>query len=242
MISFRRAFEDGADGIEFDVRLAGDGVPVVIHDPTLRRTARRAGIVAKLSSLELHETDVGTWFNLRHPSLASPEYATATIPTLAMVFESFTQNDRRLYVEMKCGPRDREALATEVTKLIRKFPVIGRVVVESFDLAAIAIMKRLDPHIRTAALFDRRLSRPAPAAGWMIKRALAAGAAEIALHRSLASLRTVRAAARQNLETVIWTADAPAWVERAIKRGIGAIITNHPGRLHVRRAELIGES
>ena len=38
MAAFRQALADGADGIEFDVRLARDGVPVVIHDAHLRRS------------------------------------------------------------------------------------------------------------------------------------------------------------------------------------------------------------
>ena len=38
MAAFREAIAVGADGIEFDVRLTRDGVPVVIHDSTLRRT------------------------------------------------------------------------------------------------------------------------------------------------------------------------------------------------------------
>ncbi len=41
LAAFRRAVDDGADGIEFDVRLARDGVAVVFHDPTLNRTALR---------------------------------------------------------------------------------------------------------------------------------------------------------------------------------------------------------
>ena len=38
MAAFGEAIDVGADGIEFDVRLTRDGVPVVIHDGTLRRT------------------------------------------------------------------------------------------------------------------------------------------------------------------------------------------------------------
>src|SRR5437764_1199743 len=45
LVSFERALRDGADGIEFDVRLASDNVPVVIHDPTLKRTGSRKGRV-----------------------------------------------------------------------------------------------------------------------------------------------------------------------------------------------------
>jgi hypothetical protein len=40
------------------------------------------------------------------------------------------------------------------------------------------------------------------------------------------------------METVVWTADSPVWIERAIKSGIRAIITNNPARLSARRTAL----
>ncbi|HEY0384356.1 MAG TPA: glycerophosphodiester phosphodiesterase family protein [Pyrinomonadaceae bacterium] len=239
LVSFERALKDGADGIEFDVRLSGDGVPVVIHDATLLRTAKRQGRVASFSSAELGEVDVGTWFNLRHPALARPEYSQATIPTLARLFEVMIAKEAVLYVEMKCGLRDRAALAAEVVKMVRSYALKKRVVVESFDHLAIAEVKRLDSGIRTAALFDRKLSRPAPSTRRLVERAIRIGAEEIALHRSLAARRAVNRARQHGLETVVWTVDNPAWVERAFKSGVRAIITNNPARLCERRAELL---
>ena len=53
MEGFRAALEAGADGVEFDVQLAADGVPVVIHDASLERTTGRAGRVGDLGSGEL---------------------------------------------------------------------------------------------------------------------------------------------------------------------------------------------
>jgi glycerophosphoryl diester phosphodiesterase len=50
LAAFERAMRDGADGIEFDVRLARDAVPVVIHDAGLRRTGLREGEVESLTS------------------------------------------------------------------------------------------------------------------------------------------------------------------------------------------------
>jgi glycerophosphoryl diester phosphodiesterase len=241
LISFERALNDGADGIEFDVRLARDHVPIVIHDATLKRTAMRKGTIVNLSSSELSEVDVGTWFNLRHPSHARAEYAQAAIPTLACVFEALNETAARLYVEMKCGPKDRAALAAEVAKMVRAYSLAHRVVVESFDLAAIAEIKRLDSGIQTAALFDRKLSRPVPSTRRMIERAVRSGAVEIALHRSLATRRAVLMAEQHGLEAVVWTADSPAWVKRAIKSGVCAIITNNPARMFARRAELLNE-
>jgi glycerophosphoryl diester phosphodiesterase len=231
LVSFERALSDGADGIEFDVRLARDLVPVVIHDATLRRTALARGRVESFSSTELGELDAGTWFNLRYPGQARPEYTRAGIPTLAAVFEALRESDALLYVEMKCGPKDRIALAAEVAKLIRAHALTARVIVESFDLAAIAEIKRVDAELRTAALFDRKLSRPAPSAKKMIEQALRCGAEELALHYSLATRRTVEAVAESGFETVVWTVDNPAWVARAITRKVRALITNDPSRL-----------
>ena len=240
LVSFERALADGADGVEFDVRLARDRVPVVIHDATLRRTALRRGMVAGFSSTELAQMDAGVWFNLRRPRRARAEYAGAAIPTLASVFELMKRRDALLYVEMKCGPRDRAPLAAEVARLVRAHSLARRVVVESFDLPAIVEIKRLDAGLRTAALFDRRLSRPAPSARRMITRAVECGAEEVALHHSLATARTVREAALRGLETVVWTADNPAWVSRAMLSNVRAVITNDPARLCARRAELAG--
>src|SRR3954452_12059164 len=61
LVSFERALRDGADGIEFDVRLARDGVPVIIHDATLRRTGLRKGLVKNFPSTELSAMNAGRW-------------------------------------------------------------------------------------------------------------------------------------------------------------------------------------
>jgi len=241
LVSFEKALREGADGIEFDVRLARDGVPVVIHDATLRRTALRKGWVKDFSSLELSAMGAGSWFNLRRPTLARAEYAEAKIPTLSAVFEMLSNRDTLLYVEMKCGLRDRAPLASEVAKLIHAFSLRSRVVVESFDLPSIIEIKQIDAGLRTAALFDRKISRPAPSARRIIERTINCDAEEIALQRSLATRRTVEQAAGRGLATVVWTVDSPAWVARAIKNGVYAIITNNPAIMCVRRNQLINE-
>ena len=55
MAAFREALAVGADGIEFDVRLTRDGVPVVIHDSTLRRTGGLPHRVADLTWAEIED-------------------------------------------------------------------------------------------------------------------------------------------------------------------------------------------
>lgn len=227
ILSFKRAMKDGADGIEFDVRLASDNVPVVIHDPTLRRTALREGSIASLPSTELREINAGHWFNLRFPALARAEYEQATIPTLSEVFELFSEKEGVLYVEMKCVVSEARAIASEVAKLIRVHEFTSRAVVESFTLEAIAELKRIAPEIRTAALFEPKLVPP-PSLRRMLRLARECRADELALHRLLATRRVTTEAARLGLKTVVWTVDTPAWLKRARSYGIHAVITNNP--------------
>jgi glycerophosphoryl diester phosphodiesterase len=230
--AFERALHDGADGIEFDVRLASDGVPVVIHDANLRRTAGRNVEIASLSSLELAHVDVGSWFNRRFPARARAEFANERVATLAHVLDEFAPRCRALYLELKCSRADVLRLAAATVEILRAHAEAARrVVVESFALEAVAEVKRLAPDVRTAALFERTLRRPHPRARAMIERALAHGADEIALQRTLITRRTVEAARDAGLQTVVWTADHPAWARRARELSLRAVITNTPARL-----------
>lgn len=53
----------GCRAVEFDVMLARDGVPVLIHDETLDRCASVAGRVVDLDGAQLMATDVGARFH-----------------------------------------------------------------------------------------------------------------------------------------------------------------------------------
>ena len=53
LASFSLAVADGADMIEFDVRLSGDGAPVVVHDARTGRTAKENVPVASETAARL---------------------------------------------------------------------------------------------------------------------------------------------------------------------------------------------
>jgi glycerophosphoryl diester phosphodiesterase len=73
--AIRVGIEYGYRAVEFDAMLPRDDVPVLMHDPLLARTARRAGAVAQYSAAELAGFDVGRWH--------SPRFAGEPVPTLA---------------------------------------------------------------------------------------------------------------------------------------------------------------
>ena len=225
--------DDGADGIEFDVRLSRDGVPVVIHDETLRRTGLREEAVARMNSKQLGEADVGSWFNRAHPKRAREEYARECVPTLDQVFRLFQNRDARLYVEMKTGANEGFAELTQaVAELTKEHKLHPRVVAVSFDLAAIAKIKQIDLAIRTGALFEPKSDLTTIVRKQrMIDAAIEHGANEILLHRSIVTRGAVRLSTENDLPVVSWTVDDPKWMRRARRLGIYALITNDPRKM-----------
>ncbi|MGL4369888.1 MAG: glycerophosphodiester phosphodiesterase [Spirochaetota bacterium] len=61
LLSFNKAFEYGADGIECDIQKTKDGKYVIIHDETVDRTAkdRKKGFVEKMTLKQLKGIDLG---------------------------------------------------------------------------------------------------------------------------------------------------------------------------------------
>ncbi len=234
LAAFRRAIEDGADGIEFDVRLAKDGVAVVIHDATLERTGSVRSRVSQLTATELSTIDVGSWFGSKE---RSTNFAGENVPRLQQLFDLYSDNDGLLYLEMKEEPGAGNDLAAEVVRMIQLSQMRDRIIVECFDLSLIERVKQIDSTIRTAALFEPKLSRPVSfVRPKLASVAQAHGADEIALHHTLASPRAIDNALRLGLRVIVWTVDDPAWVTKAQTMGVTGLITNDPARLLARRS------
>jgi glycerophosphoryl diester phosphodiesterase len=235
--AFTQAFDDGADGIEFDVRLASDGVPYVFHDAMLDRTVGIHGEADSHPSATLQKMRAGEWFNLRYPPRAQEDFELEQIPTFAEVLEQYARY--KLYAEMKCEDVSRRAtLARAVVELIQTNRLAHRVVVKSFALDSLREVKRLAPEIRTAALFGRSWPRPLVPAARIISEAVDCGADEISLHRSLLREKTVEAARRRGLEVLVWTVNSPASLRRALKLNLRAVFTDYPARMRAEFARL----
>jgi len=61
------ALDQGADGIEVDLRLTKDGAVVLAHDATMRRTAGSPLRISHSTLAQLQDLDIGSW----HPGTAA---------------------------------------------------------------------------------------------------------------------------------------------------------------------------
>lgn len=231
LAAFRVAIDAGAEGIEFDVRLAKDGVPIVIHDGTLLRTAKSKTKVSELTSAELSEIDVGSWFNRRYPKRARPEFASETVPTLEQTLALLRDFEGPIYVELKAETADFRELSAAVCRVIRDSPLLPQSIVKSFKLAVVPEVKHRLPEVQTAALFGLEIMHFLRRREHIVTLAQEFGADRISLHHTLLSRKLARCAAEAGMPVTVWTVDDPRWLARSRGLKIDAVITNDPKKL-----------
>lgn len=236
--AFDLAVASGADGIEMDVRLAGDGVPVVFHDSSLKRMTGEEISVTRLTARELGSVSIGRWFNRRFPKLLDPAYDNANVPTLEAVLSRLKEYKGVIYVELKCRADDAERTAKTVAELLSGSPLLPQFIVKSFELDTLPVVREMVPEIRTAALFAPKILSRVRKKKRLIEIALSVGASSLSLHRALVTGKFVRRAHSAGLGVAAWTVDKPRSVGRAVELAVDALITNRPGRLLAKRKEI----
>ncbi|WP_078379797.1 glycerophosphodiester phosphodiesterase [Sutcliffiella halmapala] len=159
MISFKQAVIDGADGIELDVQLSKDGIPVVIHDEKVDRTTNGKGFVQDMTLKELQ--------NLNAVYKFANKYKTATIPTLEEVLSWASNNNIYINIELKNGIIAYEGLEEKVVALVTKFKLQSRIIFSSFNHYSIAKLHVLVPEIEKAVLYMEGIYKPWEYTKWV---------------------------------------------------------------------------
>ena len=220
LVAFELASEQGADGIEFDVCLSSDGVPVVIHDSYLRRTTSGNGRVNEHRAKVLKRLDAGSWFNRRFPSRARERYAGARIPLLAEVFRWVRTRQCLAFVEIKEPGAGAE---TKVLQEIERAGLWDLVWMISFHPPTLERVRQMNSRVHLGMNVSRRSQA--------IPRAQALEAEALLPHWAIASRRFVRNAHLNSLGVIPWTINSPHHMRRKILDGVDGIITNYPRRL-----------
>jgi glycerophosphoryl diester phosphodiesterase len=112
LAAIRVGLEHGFRAIEFDAMLPRDDTPVLMHDPTLKRTARRAGAVSDFTAAELAELDVGSWH--------SPRFAGEPVPGLDDTLAFCRASEVWCNVEIKPAPGREAATGRAVAERVAR--------------------------------------------------------------------------------------------------------------------------
>jgi glycerophosphoryl diester phosphodiesterase len=215
LVAFERAVALGAAGIEFDVRLCADGVPVVIHDATVDATTDGSGRVSNMGLGQLKELDAGSWFD--------PPFAGEEIPTLTEVLDSVGE-ELLLNIELKSGVLGDARLARAVIDAIEQRAMGERVLLSSFSPLALRRVQRIAPCLKTAILYTAATRHSLSLTRLISPQPLAA----IHPHHTSVDERTVTRARRHKARVHAWTVDDVGEMRRLVGCGVDGIITNVP--------------
>ncbi|HEX8287178.1 MAG TPA: glycerophosphodiester phosphodiesterase family protein [Pyrinomonadaceae bacterium] len=234
--AFRKAIVDGAEGIEFDVRLAKDGVPVVFHDATLSRVSSQRGLLSGYTSEELQKIDIGSWYSRLKSKTTSEDFSSETVPTLTQVLDFLKDFNGLIYIEIKCRTREIERISKNVCQIIGNSRLLPQIIIKSFQIEVVPTVRRILPNVQTAVLFAPKIMTILRKEKRLINIAHEVGADQVSIHYSLATNKLMKIAEKRNLPVTVWTIDNPRWIFRATEIGVTAVISNNPALLLAEKA------
>ena len=253
IVAGEKALTAGADLWGIDTRLTKDGVFVLMHDKTLTRTTNAKEVfpnrgpweVKDFTLEEIKKLDAGSWFVKSDPfgEIASgnvPQadqeaYIGEKVPTLREALLFTREHNWRMDIEVKAMDYVTPAeIAGKLASLIHAIGMKDRVMVSSFDHRILVQVKKLDPHIPTAALV---ILPPLDVASFLAgMNADGYEPSPIAFNSKVAE-----ELAAQGYGVYVWTYDGQEELRNlAQTAGVSGIYTDFPQRLHAILAELYG--
>lgn len=229
--AFRYALEQGVDVFELDVAVTKDLVAVVSHDPLISSTicsGPRLDIpIHTVTLAQLREYDCGGKRNPRFPDQV-PVPGTR-IPTLDEVFALGKGNPVQFNVETKIFADkpdltpDPDRFSELILSSARRMGMEKRTILQSFDPRTLRAMKKLDPSMPRAALFETKRD-------WT-EVAVEFEATMLSPEYHLVTPELVSRAHEAGLQVVPWTCnDSEGW-KALVDAGADAIISDDPAAL-----------
>ncbi|MEV6598932.1 glycerophosphodiester phosphodiesterase family protein [Actinoplanes sp. NPDC051346] len=231
LAAYLRALDEGADGVECDVRLTRDGHLVCVHDRKLDRTSNGTGRVSAKTLAELDELDFGSW-HASAAALEEPLEDHIRLLTLDGLLEELRASGRqvRLLIETKHPTRYGAEVERRLVRTLHRhglaeptpdLPV--QVTVMSFAALALRRIRALAPGIPTVYLVE--ILPPGVGRGRLPFGARIAGPGINLVRARPGLIPTLRAA---GLQTYVWTVNEEIDLETVLAQGADGIITDRP--------------
>lgn len=211
--AFELAIHQNADGIELDIQLTKDGELVVAHDEKIDRVTGKTGWIKNYTLKELKQFR----FNRTHP-----EFTNACIPTLKEVYELMQPTNLTVNVELKTSICFYPGIEEKALKLAKDMQMEERIIYSSFNHYTLKTLKELDSSVRTGLLYED---------GWINVPAYGNNIGVNALHPATYLLQYpdfLKDCKKYNLPLHVWTVNTKEHMEKLMKLGVDAIITDFP--------------
>ena len=222
--AFRQAIAEGTDGFETDVHLTKDGKLVICHNYTVDSTSDASGQITSYTLAELKMFDFGSYF--------SADFAGTPLPTLDEFLElTSAYGESVINIELKSPKKSRLQMVRKTVEAVKKYGVLDRVIISSFDTRILKAVKAVEPDCRTAFLYPT--NKPAVHRFECIPFITAKTIGADIIHPAYPFVTPllVKTAHRLGLKVNVWTVDDEQTVRRMLRCGVDGIITNRPGKV-----------
>lgn len=220
--AIRLAWDQKADGSEFDIYLTKDGKIAVMHDKDAKRTAGVSKVVPEVTLEELRALDVGKW--------KGAKFAGEKVPTLDEMLAT-VPTGKTVFIEVKCGPE----IVPELVRVLQASKLRAeQTPVISFNAAVIAAVKKARPDVPAywlVGLTPKKGTAPPTAAALIAKaREIKADGLDLSASEVLdeAFAKAVREA---GLKLYVWTVNDAEVAKRMVRLGVDGITTDRPAWL-----------
>ena len=150
MLAFQKAVEAGCEGIELDVQLTKDLVPVIMHDEKVDRTTDGSGYIYDLTYDELCKLDCS------YPDKFAGKFGRLQIPTLREYLEWMAEEEDLITnIELKNSVYYYGGMEEKVIDMICEYGLEDRIILSSFNNASIVLCRQSDETIAGGFLVDK---------------------------------------------------------------------------------------
>ena len=249
--AMKHCLDMGVNTLEMDFVLSGDGKVVVSHESYFhhRYTTRPDGSLVqkadpkeylyKMTYDQIAKYDVGVRANDTYPDKACVPAVKPLAEDLITFVENYTKENGlspvRYNIEIKSSQADGQSinwanydkLADAIMRLLVKFHLDDRLVVQCFDARTLNYIQPKYPEINFSYLISNKTDLDFD--GYMAL--LKFTPKWLSPHHSLVNEELIAKCREKGMKIVPWTVDKPEDIKRMIDLKVDAIISNYPDRV-----------
>lgn len=213
LLAFNLAYKKGAEGIETDVHLTKDNVPILIHDATLDRTTDGKGYVKDYTWEQLKIFNAG--YSFSKTEVETP------IMSLEELLRWAKNKNIRINIELKNNKFDYPNMENIIYGMINDYQLKERTILSTFNQESITRLKNWNENIELALLVSKKQKG-------IVSLAKTIGANALHIKFNLLNKRIVKECHKHQMPIRVFTVNKKSAMYKCYELGCDGIFTDKP--------------
>ena len=212
MVSFRKALQLGANGIELDLQRTKDGKIVIFHDKNIDKKSNGKGKISDYTYKELLDFDFGSWFDIK--------YKDERIVLFENFAKEFLSKNLTFAIELK-----QEGIEKDVLDIIKKYATYDDIYITSFNFNALNNVRAIDSNIKLSWLIEDRINID------NISKLLEINGIQICPNAEDVTIEDIKLANKSGVRVRLWGVSNEDVMRKAFNFNIDGMTVNFPDKL-----------